>query len=113
MAVQGPVILVAAGQDTTASVLGFDQFGNPMSADFVMPPVTFTIDNSAIATSVPNADGITDVVTAVANGVANLTAAVTSAEGLALSDTETVTVNIPAPPPPPAPVLSSIKIAFA
>lgn len=104
----GPVTL-NVGQSVTASVLGFDQNGNPMPSTFVMPPVSFTIDNSAIASSTPNADNATDQVTGVAPGVANLTANLTSAEGLALSDTETVTV--PAVPPP-TPVLSSIKISF-
>lgn len=110
MATQGPVTLTAAGQVVTASINGFDQFGNAWTG--TIPPVTFTIDNAAFATSVPNADGITDTVTAVATGVANLTASLTTAEGLALTDTETVTVNIPVVPPPVA-VLSSIKIAFA
>lgn len=110
MAVQGPVTLTSAGQVTTASINGFDQFGNAWTG--TIPLVTFTIDNSAFATSVPNADGITDAVTAVATGVANLTATLTTFEGLALTDTETVTVNIPVVPPP-VPVLSSIKIAFA
>ena len=110
MATAGPVTLTTAGQVVTASVLGFDQFGNPWTG--AIPPVTFSIDNPAIATSTPNADGETDVVEAVANGVANLTASLTTAEGLALTDTETVTVNIATPPPPPTPVLSSIKVAF-
>ena len=108
MPVQGPVVLTAAGQVTTASLLGFDQNGNPMPANFVMPPVTFVIDSPSVATSTPNTDGVTDAVTAVANGVANLKANVTSAEGLALSDTETVTVAIPTA----VPVLSSVKLAF-
>jgi hypothetical protein len=110
MSVQGPVTLTSAGQVTIASINGFDQFGNAWTG--TIPPVTFTIDNSAFATSVPNADGITDTVTAVANGVANLTASLTTAEGIALTDVEAVTVNIPVVPPP-VPVLSSIKIAFA
>ena len=111
MATQGPVILTTAGQVTTASINGYDQFGAAWTG--TIPPVSYAIDNTAVATSVPNADGLTDTVTAVANGVANLTASLTSAEGLPLTDTETVTVNIPAPPPPPPPVLTSIKIAFS
>jgi hypothetical protein len=110
MATQGPVTLTTAGQVTTASINGFDQFGNAWTG--TIPPVTYAIDNPAFATSVPNADGLTDAVTAVANGVANLTATLTTVEGLALSDTESVTVAIPIVPPP-TPVLSSIKIAFA
>ena len=110
MAAIGPVILTTAGQVVTASIAGFDQLGNPWTG--TIPPVTYAIDNAAIASSVPNADGVTDAVTAVANGVANLTASLTSAEGLALTDTETVTVAI-AVVPPPTPVLSSIKLQFA
>ena len=106
----GPVLLTLAGQAATASIVGFDQFGNPWNG--AIPPVSFSIDTPAIATSTPNADGVTDVVTAVSNGVANLTAMLTTAENVALTDTETVTVAIPPPPPPPTPVLSSIKIAF-
>ena len=110
MPTAGPVTLTTAGQTVTASVLGFDQFGAPWTG--AIPPVTFSIDTSTVATSTPNADGETDVVEAVANGVANLTAKLTTVEGLALTDTETVTVNIATPPPPPTPVLSSIKVAF-
>lgn len=110
-AVQGPVTLTTAGQLAQASVLGFDQFGNPFAG--TIPPVTFSIDNPSVASSTPNSDGLTDEVAAVANGVANLTATLTTAEGVSLSDTETVTVAIAAAPPPPAPVLSSIKLAFA
>lgn len=108
MATPGPVVLTTAGQQTTASIVGFDQFGNLWTGP--IPSVTYAIDDSSIATSTPNADGLTDLVTAVANGVANLTATLTSDEGALLTDTETVTVAI-APPPPP--VLSSVKIAFA
>jgi hypothetical protein len=104
----GPVTL-NVGQSTTASVQGFDQTGAPMPASFVMPPVTFAVDNPAIASSTPNADNATDGIIGVSAGVANLTASVTSAEGLALSDTETVTVSPVVAPPP---VLSSIKVSF-
>lgn len=110
MATVGPVTLTTAGQVVTASIAGFDQFGNPWTG--TIPPVTYTIDNSAIATSTPNSDGLTDEVAAVSNGVANLTASLTTAEGLALTDTETVTVAITVVPPP-TPVLSSIKVQFA
>lgn len=108
--VVGPVTLTTAGETATASVVGFDQNGNPWTGP--IPPVTYSIDNPAIATSSPNSDDETDTVTAVANGTANLTASLTTVEGLALSDTEQVIVNIPAPPPPPTPVLSSIKVGF-
>jgi hypothetical protein len=106
---QGPVTL-SSGQSTTATVLYFDQTGAPMPSTFVPPTVTYTIDNAAIASSTPGADGQSDLVTYVSAGVANLTAAVTSAEGLALSDTETVTCSPVVTPPP---VLSSVKINFS
>jgi hypothetical protein len=80
-----------------------------MPAGFVPPNITFLIDNPALASSTPNADNQTDVVTYVSAGVANLTASCTSAEGLALTDTETVTCSPVVVPPP---VLSSIKINF-
>jgi len=110
MAVQGPVTLTTVGQVATASILGFDQFGNPWAGP--IPPVSFSIDDTAgaIVTSKDNGDG-TDTVAAVANGVANLTASLTTAEGVELTDTETITVAIPVVPPPTS-VLSSIKIAF-
>lgn len=110
-AVEGAVTLTTAGQQATASILGFDQFGNPWTG--AIPPVSYSIDDSTIATSTPNADGVTDVVAAVANGTANLTANLTTVEGLALTDTEQVIVALASAPPPPTPVLSSIKIGFA
>lgn len=111
--IAGPVILTTAGEQAIASILGFDQNGNPWTG--TIPPVTFTSSDTAgaIVTSTPNADGVTDTVTAVGNGVASLTANLTTAEGLSLTDTETVTVTLTIAPPPPPLVLSSIKIAFA
>ncbi len=103
----GPVTLTAAGQQVTASVLGFDQFGQPFLGE--MPAATLTSDDTAGA--IVTFDPASGLTTAVANGVANITASLTSAEGLALSDTEAVTVAIPITPPPPQ-VLSSIKVAF-
>jgi hypothetical protein len=107
-AVAGPVTLTTAGQQVTASVLGFDQFGNPFTG--TMP--TATLSSSDTAQAVVTFDPTTGLTAAVANGTANITASLTTAEGLALTDTETVTVAIPVVPPP-NPVLSSIKVAFA
>ncbi len=104
----GPITLTTAGQTTTASVVGFDQFGQPFTGP--IPTPTFSSDDTAGA--IVTLDPSTGLVTAVANGVANITASLTSAEGLNLTDTETVTVAIPVTPPP-TPVLSSIKVAFA
>jgi hypothetical protein len=115
-AVQGPVTLTTLGQVAIATVLGFDQTGALMPAGFVMPVAAFSSDDTAgaIVTSKDNGDG-TDTVTAVANGVANITGEVVTAEGKTLTDTESVTVAIVVvpPPPPPTPVLSSIKVAFS
>jgi hypothetical protein len=102
-------VTLASGQSAVATVLYFDQTGQPMSSGFVPPAVTFTIDNPAIATSTPGTDGQTSAIAYVSAGVANLTAAVTSAEGLALTDTEAVTCSPVVLPPP---VLSSIKVDF-
>jgi hypothetical protein len=99
----GPVTLVVGGT-TTATVLGFDQNGNLMA----LPPgttVTFSIDNTAVATSTPNADNLTDAIVAVGGGVANLSATVVAPNGT-FSDSETVTVT------DVVPVLSSVKVAF-
>lgn len=115
-AVQGPAILTAAGQVATATVLGFDQTGAPMPAGFVMPIAAYSSDDvaAAIVISKDNGDG-TDTITAVADGVAHITAELITAEGKTLTDVESVTVAIVVtpPPPPPTPVLSSIKIAFS
>lgn len=103
-AVAGPITLTAAGQTATASVLGFDQFGQPFTG--VMPPATLSSDDTAQA--IVTFDPTTGLTTAVADGVANITATLTTAEGVNLSDTEAVTVAIQVTPP----VLSSIKVAF-
>ena len=103
MPTPGPLTLTTAGQTATAVVIGFDQFGNPWTG--AIPAATFTVDNSGIAT----VDATSGLVTAVADGTANLTASLTTAEGKALSDVEQVIVAIA---PPPTPVLSSIKVQF-
>jgi hypothetical protein len=108
MATAGPVTLTSVGQTVTASVLGFDQFGNPWTGP--LPTVNLTSDDTSSA--IVTFDPATGLVTAVANGVANITATLTTTEGAALADTEAVTVAIPIVPPP-VPVLSSIKVAFA
>lgn len=107
MATAGPVTLTSAGQQVTASVLGYDQFGQPFTG--AMPAATLSSDDTASA--IVTFDPATGLTTAVANGVANITATLTTAEGLSLTDTEAVTVAIPVVPPP-TPVLSSIKVAF-
>jgi hypothetical protein len=108
MATPGPITLVTAGQQVTASVVGFDQFGQPFTG--IIPAPTFSSDDAAGA--IVTFDPTTGLTTAVADGVANITATLTTAEGVSLTDTEAVTVAIPIVPPP-EPVLSSIKVAFA
>ncbi len=104
MPVPGPITLTQVGQTATAVVLGFDQNGQPFTG--VMPPATLSSDDTSGA--IVTFDPATGLTTAVANGVVNITANLTSAEGLALTDSETVTVAITVTPP----VLSSIKVAF-
>ncbi|HET6220173.1 MAG TPA: hypothetical protein VFE27_24305 [Acidobacteriaceae bacterium] len=110
--VAGAATLKEAGQVATASVLGFDQNGNPMPDGFVMPSVSYEIDNEAVATIEENPDGETAEVTAVSEGVAEVTASLKTAEGLELTDVQDVTVDFAPPPPPPTPVLTSIKLVF-
>lgn len=95
---QGP-ITIAVGGKSVERVLGFDQNGAPFAIDFTQNPVTWSVDNSAVASSTPEADPSVDDVVGVSAGVANLTATCAG-----FSDTETVTVTAAAP------VLSSIKI---
>jgi len=97
-----PVVLTQAGQQVQAQVIGFDQFGNPW-AD-ILPDYTLTNDNESAATL----DTTTGLVTAVADGVANITGELTTAEGLDLTDTESITVSIAAVPP----VLTTIQVVF-
>ncbi len=108
MPTPGPITLTSAGQKVTASVLGFDQFGQPWTD----PLPSFTLSSDDTAGAIISFDPATGLVTAEANGVANITATLTTAEGASLTDTEAVTVAIPVVPPP-VPVLSSIKVAFA
>lgn len=95
---QGP-ITIAVGGKSVERVLGFDQNGAPFQIDFTQNPVTWSIDQSAVASSTPETDPSVDDVVGVSAGVANLTATCAG-----FSDTETVTVT------QAAPVLSSIKI---
>jgi hypothetical protein len=106
-AVAGPLTLTTAGASAIASVLGFDQFGNPFTG--TMPAVT--LSSSDTAGDIVTFDPSTGLVTAVSNGVANITASLTTAEGVSLTDTEAVTVALSGGGGG-TPVLSSIKVAF-
>ena len=99
-----PAVLTQVGQTVTAVVTGSDQFGNPWTG--AIPTPTFTSDDTSSA--VVSFDPSTGVVTAVANGTANITASLTTAENKSLTDTEAVIVNIPVE----APVLSAIRVDF-
>ncbi len=103
-ATPGPVTLTQVGQTVVASVLGFDQFGQPFTGQ--LPTPTLSSDDTAGA--IVTFDPVSGQTVAVADGVANITATLTTAEGSELTDTESVTVAITVS----VPVLSSIKVAF-
>ena len=94
----GPATLTI-GQSKTATVLGFDQNGAPMTIDFTANPVTWTDPAETIVSDVPTT--ASDALTAVAAGTVPLTATCAG-----LTDTETITVV------PQAPVLTSIKVSI-
>ena len=110
--VAGPITLTSVGQTVTASVIGYDQFGNVFTG--TIPTATFTASDTA--GTIATFDPTTGLVTAVANGVDSITATLSTTDStgapVTLTDTETVTVAIPVVPPP-TPVLSSIKVAFS
>ncbi len=104
MPTPGPITLTAAGQTTTAVIANpLDQFGQPFTGP--LPTATFTDDNAAAATTDPTSG----VVTAIANGTDNVTASLTTAEGVALTASGQVIVDIPVA----APVLTSFEVQFA
>jgi hypothetical protein len=97
-------ITLTVGESVVASVVGFDQNGNPFKG--AIPQPTWSIDNStfdsiaADATNPANED-----VVSLAAGVANLTATVAGPAG-PLTDTEAITNVVPQ-------VLTSIQIQFS
>ena len=95
----GPATLTV-GDKKVVSVLGFDQSGAPFTIDFNANPVTFTDDNEAAVQDTAGSN-ITDPITAVSPGVANI-----GASCAGFSDTEAVTVVAVTPK------LSSIKISI-
>jgi len=99
----GPVTLTV-GQRTKATVVGFDQFGAPFTGS--IPAASFSLDNTTLDSGTDDGAGGFDI-TSLAAGVANLTAVLTTAEGIGLQDTETIT-NVAI-----VPVLSSIKLDFS
>jgi hypothetical protein len=97
-------VTISVGQMIVATVVGFDQNGQPFLG--AIPTPTWAIDNSAVATiATDTTNAANEDVTGVAAGVANLSATVTLPSGSALSDSEAVTVVVPQ-------VLTSIQIQF-
>jgi len=102
---QGPITLTPTTKGATATVLGFDQTGAPFTG--VIPPVTFTPDVTTFCTF--STSGNSDAITGVANGTTNFAASLTTAEGLALSDTtQIITSGFTVA----APVLTTVKLDF-
>ena len=99
---QGP-LNITVGQSSVASVLGFDQNGQPFTG--TMPAASFSVDNPAF----DSVDPSTGAIVSLAEGTATISVSMTSAEGLALSDSSQI---INAPSAPPAQVLTSIKLDF-
>lgn len=95
----GP-LTISVGQSYVASVVGFDQNGAAFSGP--IPAATFAVADSTVASIDPTAG----TGAGLAGGVTGVSASLTSAEGLALTDTETLTVTAVVP------VLSSIKVSL-
>lgn len=96
------VTLTTAGQTAATVITGTGSDGNPWAGP--IPAATYADDNSSVATT--DASG---VVSAVSNGSDNVTATLTTAEGVALtSNPVTAVVDIAAPV-----TLASIQLAFA
>lgn len=93
------------GQMAVASVIGFDQNGQPFTG--TIPQPSWSVDNPQFASITPDATNpANEDVTGVAAGVANLTAGVIVG-GTTLTATAQVTVAAAT-----GPVLSSIAIQF-
>ena len=95
----GPITLVAAGETDQTVIVALDQFGQPFTGP--IPTATYVSDNDAAATVDSNG-----LVSAVANGNANVSASLTTAEGAPLSASLAYIVDIPAP----VPVLTSFTL---
>lgn len=101
---QGPITLTPATPATTATVLGFDQLGNPFTGP--MPSATFTPDVTTFCTFTPA--GNSDAVLGTSNGTTNFGVLLTTAEGLVISDsTQIITSGFGV-----VPVLTTIKLDF-
>ena len=104
---QGPVTLTPTTPGTTATILGFDQTGAPFTGP--MPTATFTPDVTTFCTFTPGVNS--DAILGTSNGTTNLGVSLTTAEGLALSDTSQI-ITSGFGVTPPTPVLTTIKLDF-
>ena len=95
----GP-LTISVGQKYVASVVGFDQNGAPFTGP--IPAASFAVADATVASIDPTAG----TGAGLAAGVTGVSASLTSAEGLALTDSETLTVTAVVP------VLSSIKVSL-
>jgi len=102
MPTPGPITLTKQGETNQTVIVGLDQFGQPWTGP--IPTATYADDNPAAVTT--DANGLA---TAVANGTDNVTASLTTVEGLPLTATLQFIVDIPAP----VPVLTSISLQGA
>jgi len=89
MSTQGAVTL-NVGQVSKATVLGFQADGSPFQG--VIPPVSYSIDHPEVASETPDGANGADVA-GLAAGLTNLTATLTTKEGLSLTANGTVTVT--------------------
>jgi hypothetical protein len=97
-------VTISVGAVEVATVVGFDQNGNPYTG--TIPTPSWSIDNPSFATIAADASNpANEDVTGVAPGVANLSASVVGPSGT-LTDSEAITVVYPQ-------VLTSIQIQFA
>jgi hypothetical protein len=100
-------ITLAIGQVTIASVVGFDQFGNPWTGP--IPTPTWSIDQPSVVAIVPDTTVSADEdCTALTTGTANLTAGVALLGGGTLTATAQITVASST-----TPVLTSIAIELS
>lgn len=100
MPTPGPITLTKAGETDQTVIVGLDQFGQPFTGP--MPTATYADDNPAAVTTDSNG-----LATAVANGTDNVTASLTTPEGLALTATLQFIADIPVST---VPVLTSITL---
>jgi hypothetical protein len=97
-------ITLTVGQTVVATVVGFDQNGQPFKG--TIPTPQWTIDNASFDSIVADsANPANEDITSLAAGVANLTATVVGPAG-ALVDTEAITNVAPQ-------VLTSVQIQFS